>query len=144
MTGAIIENMSTRKLSYVCGSACVALLFFSILTAIYSPSPNASMQYLATKCVDKSGGKDTKSWFWPRGKGSCQKIDRFDDPEASKQQLTADHIVFAFQLPHPRDNVQIDFSRWQQTLMSVLSMDIEYGKIVLFLASDHFETIFCS
>ena len=34
--------------------------------------------------------------------------------------------MFSFQLPHPRDNIQIDFSRWQQTLMSVLSMDIEY------------------
>ena len=78
------------------------------------------------QCVDKSGGLDAKSWFWPRGKGSCQKIDRFDDPEASKEKLTADNIVFAFQLPHPRDNVQIDFSRWQQFLMSVLSMDIEY------------------
>ena len=81
---------------------------------------------IATKCIDKSGGKDSKSWFWPRGKGACERIEHFDDPEASDKQLTADHIVFAFQMPLPRDNVEMDFSRWQQTLMTVLSMDIEY------------------
>ena len=90
--GSIIENMSSRKLGYVLAGASGFLLLCFLLGALVSPTPNASMQYLATKCVDKSGGVDRKSWFWPRGKGSCQRIERFDDPEASKQQLTADHI----------------------------------------------------
>ena len=124
--GAIIENMSGRKLSYILGVAAFLLILCGLIPGLVSPAPNSSMQYLASKCVDKSGGQDNKKWYWPRGKGACTKLDHFDDPEAANQQLTAENIVFAFQMPLPRDNVQIDFSRWQQTLMTVLSMDIEY------------------
>jgi hypothetical protein len=115
-TGSIIENMSSRKLGYVLGLLSTVLIICFLTGALVSPTPNASMQYLATKCVDKTAGKDSKAWFYPRGKGSCQRIDRFDDPEAAKQELTADNIVFAFQMPLPRDNVQIDYSRLVVTI----------------------------
>ena len=124
--GAIIENMSGRKLGYILGGATLMLILCGLIGGIVSPAPNSSMQFLASKCVDKSAGKDGKKWYWPRGKGACTKIDHFDAPEAAQQQLTADNIVFAFQMPLPRENKEIDFSRWQQTLMTVLSMDIEY------------------
>lgn len=126
MAGSIIENMSSRKLSYVLAFLSSILVFCFLLGALVSPSPNSSMQYLATKCVDPSAGKDPDMWFWPRGKGACKRIDKFTDAEAARDQLTADHIVFAFQMPLPRNKVAIDYSRWQQNLIGVLSMDIEY------------------
>lgn len=35
-------------------------------------------------------------------------------------------IVFSFWLPHIRDGKQLDFSRWQQTMIAVLEMEIIY------------------
>ena len=109
-TGSIIENMSSRKLGYILAAALISLIICGILGGVVSPTPNATMQYLATKCIDKSAGQgENDPWFWPRGKGACQSIEHFDDPKA--QDLTADNIVFTFQMPLPRDNVNIDFSR---------------------------------
>ncbi len=111
MAEAIIEQMSNRKLGYVLATLSTILVFCFLIGALVSPSPNTSMQYLATKCVDKSGGKNKDVWFYSRGKGACQRIERFDDQEAADMELTANHIVFTFQMPLPRDNIQIDYSR---------------------------------
>ena len=81
----------------------VVLVICFAIGGLVSPTPNATMQYLATKCIDNSGGQDEKSWFWSRGDGACERIEHFDDPEAEKRRLTADHIVFSFQMPLPRD-----------------------------------------
>jgi len=124
MAGSIIESMSSRKLGYILTGASILLLAGFLIGGLVSPTPNASMQYLATKCIDEKAGQDTEKWFWTRGKGACKRIEHFDDPEAAK--YSANHIVFSFQMPLPRDKVQIDYSRWQQTLMTVLSLDIEY------------------
>jgi hypothetical protein len=58
---------------------------------------------------DRKDGKDI--WFTPRGPKPCKRIESFSGDEAARQKLSADNIVFAFQMPHPRDNVEIDFSR---------------------------------
>ena len=102
MAGSIIESMSSRKLGYILAGACIVLLGSFLIGGIGSPTPNASMQYLATKCIDDSAGQDTDKWFWSRGKGACKKIEHFDDDEASK--YSANHIVFTFQMPLPRDS----------------------------------------
>ena len=127
MAGSIIENMSTRKLGYVLAGLSACLFSCFLIGALVSPTPNSSMSVLASKCIDFSGGKDEDAWFYPRGKeGACRKIDKLDDPEAADMKLTAENIVFAFQIPLPRNNVKIAFSRWQQELMTMLSADIEY------------------
>ena len=62
MTGSIIENMSSRKLGYVLTVASILLLISFLIGGLISPSPNTSMQYLATKCIDESAGQNTEKW----------------------------------------------------------------------------------
>jgi len=124
MTGCIIENMSSRKLTYVvCGLLALQVGCF-LLGAIVSPNPNASMQFLAAKCVDLDGGT-TDAWFYQRGEGACDKIQSLVNPHHAKQ-LGPENIVFSFQMPHMAHNQQLWFDRWQQNLIGVLSTDIEY------------------
>ena len=104
MAGSIIESMSSRKLGYILAFAMVSLITCFAIGGLISPTPNATMQYLATKCIDNSGGMDADTWFWTRGKGACERIDHFDDEVAVKRRLSADHIVFSFQMPLPRDS----------------------------------------
>jgi len=127
MTGCIIENMSSRKLTYVVlGLVSMQFLCF-LLGAVVSPTPNSSMQYLATKCVDEKGGEDEDAWFYPRGgKGKCNPIQSLSDPANEAKGLGPDNIVFSVQMPHPREGKQLNFYRWQQNLIGVLSADIEY------------------
>ena len=44
--------------------------------------------------------------------------------------MTAENVVFAFQMPLPKNNMHLTFSRWQQSLIGVLSLDIEYEEEV--------------
>ena len=36
------------------------------------------------------------------------------------------NIIFAFQLPLPREGIQLDYSRWQQNLLTILIPDVLY------------------
>ncbi len=109
----ILESMSTRKLCYVVGGLSLALAGCLFAGAVVSPKPNNSMQFTGTKCVDDSpdqGGEDR--WFYPRGKGRCRSIADFDSKETLDMGLTADNIVFAFQMPHMRDRLDLEY-RWE-------------------------------
>jgi len=48
--------------------------------------------------------------------------------KAINQQLNAENLVYTFQLPHPRTGAHLDYSRWQQSLIGVLLIDIEYDE----------------
>ena len=56
----------------------------------------------------------------------CDSVDSVSDQRIQDEGITANQIVFSFWLPHPRDNQQLDFSRWQQTLMGVLILEVGY------------------
>lgn len=122
--GAIIENMSSRKLTYLV--VVLLLLFISsfFLGAIVSPKPNGVTHITATKCVDLDGDTHSDKWFYPRGAGKCDRVHDFAHLDPQYDHLEADNIVFSFQLPHPGS--QLDYSRWQQYLMGIMTMDIEY------------------
>ena len=62
MAGSIIESMSSRKLGYILTAASILLLLSFLVGGLISPTPNASMQYLATKCIDESAGENTDNW----------------------------------------------------------------------------------
>ena len=62
MAGSIIESMSSRKLGYILTGASILLLAGFLIGGLVSPTPNASMQYLATKCIDEKAGQDTEKW----------------------------------------------------------------------------------
>ena len=103
-----------------------ARCFVFLVGAIWAPAPNNSEQFLATKCYDPKGeAGDGNSWFQPRGSNKCHSIDKIAD-EAESSQMTADNVVFAVQMPLPRYGKQLDYSRWQQNLIGVLTADIEY------------------
>ncbi len=96
--GAIIEIMSSRKLTYlVCGLLAVQSVCF-LLGGVVSPPPNTSTQVLGTKCVDRDADIHGDRWFYSHGEGRCDSI---PDLESAPHDLTAENIVFAFQMPRP-------------------------------------------
>ena len=115
MAGAIIENMSGRKLAFVGGILIVCQILSFLVGAIFAPSPNNSEQLLATKCYDEVGlgngqNRDDSKWFAPRGKNKCRVIDSISET-AENTNLDADNVVFAFQMPLPKHGDAIDYSR---------------------------------
>uniref|UniRef100_A0A672TCM9 Protein wntless homolog n=1 Tax=Sinocyclocheilus grahami TaxID=75366 RepID=A0A672TCM9_SINGR len=121
MAGAIIENMSTKKLVIV---GVILLLFqaFSFMVGgLIAPSPTTAVHYLATKCVDtvKTHHKGSK-WFMPWGPDQCRKIRDFD--EAMAKRIEANNIVFAVHIPLPNR----EMSAWFQFMLVILQFDIAF------------------
>ena len=105
MAGAIIENMSGRKLA-ILGAVLVLCQILSFLVgALFAPSPNNTDQLLATKCYDAD-----ENWFYPRGKKGCRTIEDIART-AESIELSADNVVFSFQMPHPKNGQTLDYSR---------------------------------
>ncbi|PSN30263.1 Protein wntless [Blattella germanica] len=105
-----------------------------LIGGLIAPTPASAESSLATKCLDR--GNDKEKWLYPRGKGHCEIIDNFEpfkyydqmeeNKKAGQEFLKANELVFAFQIPLPRNNMTLDYSRWQQNLIGVLQFDIEY------------------
>lgn len=128
-SGAIIESMSTRKLTTVVGVLVAFQVFCFLLGAVVSPKPNATIPALTVKCIDDKGDYNSDEWFVPRAKPKrqCRKIEDFHSEETLQMGLTADNVVFAAQLPMPRKGAkELAFSRWQQNLLGVMTFDIEW------------------
>ncbi|XP_073962753.1 wnt ligand secretion mediator [Choristoneura fumiferana] len=123
MTGTIIENLSGRKLAVLVTFLLLCQLTCFLIGGLVAPLPANAQNILGTTCKDTLKVKnDTTKWFYNRGKGACMKITLtgFD------QDYTENDIVFAFQMPMPRENRILDFSRWQQNLIGVMQVDIRY------------------
>ncbi|KAJ2940875.1 hypothetical protein O0L34_g10134 [Tuta absoluta] len=123
MTGTIIENLSGRKLAVLMAFLMVCQITCFLIGGLVAPMPANAQNILGTVCKDTSTMKnDTSKWFYNRGKGKCQTIDLSN----MHQDLSETDIVFAFQMPVPRENKVLDYSRWQQNLIGVLQVDIRY------------------
>ena len=85
MTGAVIENLSNRKLFVILCALATALVGFFLIGGIVSecavsvgvhtvhstgPAPSSHMQYLMTICHDTLSGT-TDEWFWIRPEQVC-------------------------------------------------------------------------
>ncbi|XP_066511495.1 protein wntless homolog isoform X4 [Hoplias malabaricus] len=121
MAGAIIENMSTKKLVIV----GVILLLFQALSfmvgGLIAPSPTTAVHYMATKCVDNmKGHHEGKKWFMPWGPNHCEKIRDFE--EAMIKRIEANNIVFAVHIPMSNQ----EMSSWFQFILVVLQFDIAF------------------
>uniref|UniRef100_A0A087YHT3 Wnt ligand secretion mediator n=1 Tax=Poecilia formosa TaxID=48698 RepID=A0A087YHT3_POEFO len=120
MAGAIIENMSTKKL-VILG---VTLLLFQALAfmvgGLIAPSPTRAAEYLATKCVDKIKYPEETKWFMPWGVDQCEKIKTFD--EAMAKRIEANNIVFAAHIPMSKN----EMSPWFQFMLVILQFDIAF------------------
>ena len=97
------------SLAFVGGILTLCQVLSFLGGAIFAPSPNNSQQLLAVKCYDPDGPGSDNKWFSPRGKGGCNSIDKIT-VTAEDVDLTADNVVFAFQMPLPR-GMEIDYSR---------------------------------
>lgn len=126
MAGAIIENMSGRKLAGIGSVLFLCQIVCFLVGAILSPAPNNSDQFLARKCLNPDGARETQKWFMPRGKDKCQDIQDIAGDDVLSEHLTADNVVFAIMMPQIREGNQLDYSRWQQNLIGVIMLDIEY------------------
>ncbi|KAK2724869.1 hypothetical protein QYM36_001367 [Artemia franciscana] len=124
MSGAIVENLSGRKLAVLTGFLLACLISCFLLGGLVAPAPSNVQVALGVKCLDPTFNKS--GWFYSRGKGACQSIEDFTDPLVLQRSLTANNIVFSFQLPLPREGVSLDYSRWMQNLIGVLQVDIAY------------------
>jgi len=102
--------------------SCLTICFMS--GSILAPSQYNEDQYLATKCYNKNGSEDitTKTWFYPRGKGSCVMINDIAET-AEDIELSFKNVVYNFQMPSSRDQMDFDYSRWQQNLIGLIAFD---------------------
>lgn len=119
MPGVILENLSGRKLGILVSILFILQVTCFLIGGLIAPAPSAVDSILARQCYDSKNSN--KSWFSVRGSNQCVAFNNF-----GKQVQIADRIVFAYQLPSPRDNIKLDYSRWQQNLIGVLQFDIEY------------------
>ncbi|KAI1714371.1 wnt-binding factor required for wnt secretion domain-containing protein [Ditylenchus destructor] len=122
MSGAVIENLSNRKLFSILASLLVAQVLFFALGAVFSPDPSSSMEFLMSKCKDKNAGRNDE-WFHLRPK-KCEFIESLDNFKSVDEH--ARDIVFVAQMPHARDGVNLEYSSWFQFLIGFLEVEIEY------------------
>ncbi|XP_035526295.1 protein wntless homolog isoform X3 [Morone saxatilis] len=120
MAGAIIENMSTKKLVIVGVTLLLFQAFAFMVGGLIAPSPTTAVHYLATKCVDTTKHRQETKWFMPWGPNQCDKIRTFDEAMAKK--IEANNIVFAVHIPLPNK----EMSPWFQFMLVILQFDIAF------------------
>jgi hypothetical protein len=73
MAGAIIENMSGRKLAMIGSVLILCQIICFLVGAVFSPAPNNSDQFLATKVTDKEYRYRYEEFVEVPSKGLCGK-----------------------------------------------------------------------
>ncbi|XP_033223582.1 protein wntless [Belonocnema kinseyi] len=127
MQGTIIENLSGRKLSVLVSLLIIGQIVSFLIGGLIAPTPSSSQNILGIPCKDVRVNRtipDNK-WYYSRGKGSCSSVNLhiFDEYDSH---LKAFQVVFNFQMPLPRNSIQLDYSRWQHSLIGVLQIDVAY------------------
>uniref|UniRef100_A0A7E4UTP9 Protein wntless homolog n=1 Tax=Panagrellus redivivus TaxID=6233 RepID=A0A7E4UTP9_PANRE len=121
--GAVIENLSNRKLFVILLALLGAQIVFFLVGALCSPQPSTSMEFLTTKCIDKHAG-NSKEWFHLRPP-KCNPIDNLEEYRPRSADMR--DIVFVAQMPHPRSGHELEYSPWFQFLLGMLDVEIEYN-----------------
>lgn len=125
----MIENLSGRKLSVLCLVLLLLLLGCFLIGGLRAPAPTNSQHILGTIC-NASGASDKRQWFqvWsvPSQRTGCAVIESVQ--LLFERGASSDQVVFAFQMPLRKDRRLLDFSRWQQNLIGVLHVDMNYDR----------------
>lgn len=129
MAGVVLETLSWKKLTILGVTLLVLLITFFLIGGKIAPAPSNVIVVQGTNCVNKGGQANIKEWFIPRGGNEkCEKVESLEDKVVQDKGISANQIVFSFWLPHPRDFQQLDFSRWQQNLLGILLLEIQYDQ----------------
>lgn len=111
MAGAIIENMSTKKLCIVGGILLVFQIVAFLVGGLIAPAPTTAVSYVAAKCVDVRKNHHKTRWLMPWGPNKCNKINDFE--EAIPREIEANDIVFSVHIPLP----SMEMSPWFQFML---------------------------
>ncbi|XP_072275555.1 protein wntless homolog [Pyxicephalus adspersus] len=120
MAGAIIENMSTKKLCMVGGVLLIFQVLAFLVGGLIAPRPTTSLAFLAVKCVDVRRPHHNPKWLLPWGNDRCNSIRTFD--EAANRLIEANDIVFSVHIPFQGH----EMSPWFQFMLIILQLDIAF------------------
>ncbi|KAL1772599.1 wntless-like, partial [Sigmodon hispidus] len=120
MAGAIIENMSTKKLCIVGGILLVFQIVAFLVGGLIAPAPTTAVPYMSIKCVDVRKNHHKTRWLVPWGPNKCDKIR--DIEEAIPREIEANDIVFSVHIPLP----SMEMSPWFQFMLFILQLDIAF------------------
>uniref|UniRef100_A0A8R1I638 Protein wntless n=1 Tax=Caenorhabditis japonica TaxID=281687 RepID=A0A8R1I638_CAEJA len=120
--GAVIENLSNRKLFVIFSILLIVQLLFFLVGAWYAPSPSSYMEFEMITCRDETKGLSGE-WIH---RDNCQQISELSDFTPTSFDLR--EIVFVAKMPHARDGVELEYSPWFQFLLGVLHVDVEYSE----------------
>uniref|UniRef100_A0A452TLT6 Wnt ligand secretion mediator n=1 Tax=Ursus maritimus TaxID=29073 RepID=A0A452TLT6_URSMA len=120
MAGAIIENMSTKKLCVVGGILLVFQIIAFLVGGLIAPGPTTAVSYMSVKCVDVRKNHHKTKWLMPWGPNQCDKIR--DIEEAIPREIEANDIVFSVHIPLP----SMEMSPWFQFMLFILQLDIAF------------------
>ncbi|XP_022649960.1 protein wntless-like isoform X2 [Varroa jacobsoni] len=130
-SGSILENLSGKKLAVIVSIVLVVQGLCFLLGGVIAPAPSNADQVLGSICAQENPtvpGDFSWPWAFPRGSKrrpvNCNLIENLAYIHTKDLNITANHLVFSFQLPLPKENKDLDYSRWQQNLIGVLHMDI--------------------
>lgn len=98
------------------------------LISFPAPAPYSSILSISVKCVDFDSSLEygEKKPFIPRYNLSCDSLHSLNDKRVYDSGIEPNQIVFTQWLPLPRDNHQLEMSRWFQTMLTVIQVEIEH------------------
>ncbi|CAK9303046.1 unnamed protein product [Gordionus sp. m RMFG-2023] len=141
MAGTVLERLSGKKLAILCLILFISQIICFLIGGLIAPEPSNVQQILATTCFDKnklfsnSGNNGSFIYLRPSQKSNCIPfdLDEFTSDEeltkySTKHNIQADNVIFVFQLPLPKDRMDLDMSRWFNSMLTLLMVDIEYRK----------------
>ena len=74
-----------------------------------APAPTSVSPVLATKCMDKNYHESKWYQSRPRSK-ACHSFTSFDDPELAQKGISADNVIFNFQVRNNECNLDIIYA----------------------------------
>lgn len=131
MAGVILETLSNKKLI---GFAVVLFLVqtgFFLIGGLIAPSPHNVQNLISNICVDTDKVVNISKWLYPRplnneDKQSC-KVAKSLDELTDKKIGDERNVIFAFQLPLPREGIlHLPMSKVQQYMIAIVDVKIEY------------------
>lgn len=125
MNGTIIENLSNRKLIILLISLFSIQLICFYIGAFIAPAPSSYEQFTAHRCLkeDRSHLAIQRSYtknMENHVTKNCHSI--YGDHE---------NTTFVVQLPFPRDKIVLNYSRWMQSLLLIISVEFNYEPMLM-------------